>query len=115
MSEWVEIIVSILSGLAVVIPVVCKLVAITMSYVKEKNWNRIISIVAEYMATAEMMFTAGSEKKAWVIEMLKTSAQISNFELTDENLLKISELIDKMCDLSKKINVPKEEEIEAES
>ena len=39
------------------------------------------------------------------MEMLKTSAKVSNFELTEENALKISELIDQMCELSKQINV----------
>ena len=107
MPEWVEVIVSILSGLVAVIPLVVKLVGITTSYVKEKNWNKIIVMVTEYMVTAETMFKVGSEKKSWVIEMLKTSAKVSNFDLTEENLLKISELIDQMCSLSKQINVTK--------
>ena len=107
MPMWVEIIVKVLSGLVVVIPLVAKLVGITTSYVKEKNWNKIIVMVTEYMVTAETMFKLGSEKKAWVIEMIKTSAKVSNFDLTEENLLKISELIDQMCSLSKQINVAK--------
>ena len=111
MPELVKLIVSILSGLAVVIPLVAKLVTITTSYVKEKNWNQIIVMVTEYMATAETMFKFGSEKKAWVLEMLKTSAKVSNFDLTDENLLKISELIDQMCTLSKQINKESKEEV----
>ena len=103
--DWIEIVVNILSGLAVLIPLVYKLVGMTTSYVKEKNWNKIIVMVTEYMVTAESMFQVGSERKAWVLEMLKTSAKVSNFDLTDENLAKISELIDQMCALSKQINV----------
>ena len=111
MPEWVDIIVSILSGLAVVIPLVAKLVTMTTSYMKEKNWNQIIVMVTEYMADAEKMFKIGSEKKAWVLEMLKTSAEVSNFDLTEENLLKISDLIDQMCTLSKQINKESKEEV----
>ena len=70
-----------------------------------KNWNKIIEMVTEYMITAEGLYANGNEKKAWVLEMLKTSAKVSNFDLTEENLLKISELIDQMCVLSKNINV----------
>lgn len=103
--EWYEIVVSVLSGLVALIPLVYKLVAMTTSYVKEKNWNKIIVMVTEYMMTAETMFETGAERKSWVIEMLKTSAKVSNFDLTEENLLKISELIDQMCALSKTINV----------
>ena len=103
--EWYEILISILSGLVAVIPLVTKLVQVTKSYVQEKNWNKIIIMVTEYMATAETMFDTGAEKKEWVIEMLKTSAKVSNFDLTEETLLKISELIDQMCKLSKNINI----------
>ena len=103
--EWYEILISVLSGLVAVIPLVTKLVQVVSAYVKEKNWNRIIVMVTEYMATAETMFETGAERKEWVMEMLKTSAKVSNFDLTEENLLKISELIDQMCKLSKNINI----------
>lgn len=105
--DWVNVIVSILSGLCVCIPLVYKLVTTVISYVKEKNWNQIIMITTEYMITAETMFEAGAEKKSWVMEMLKASSKVSNFDLTEENLLKISELIDNMCALSKQINITK--------
>ena len=111
MSEWVEMIISILSGLAVTIPLVIKLVQVVVQSTKEKNWNKIIVMVTEYMATAETMFKHGQDKKAWVMEMLKTSAKVSNFDLTEENLLKISELIDQMCTLSKQINKESKEEV----
>lgn len=109
MPEWVDTIVSILSGLCVCIPLVYKLVNTMISYIKEKNWNNIMMVIIEYMTVAESMFKTGAERKTWVMEMIKTSAQASNFELNDENLAKISELIDEMCALSKNINVLKEE------
>lgn len=105
--EWYEIIASILSGLAITIPLVIQLVKYVKQFIQEKNWNKIIEMVTEYMITAEGLYKNGNEKKDWVLEMLKTSAKVSNFDLNDENLLKISELIDKMCTLSKKINVNK--------
>lgn len=102
--EWYEILIRVLSALTVVLPLVIKLFNVTVSYVQEKNWNKVIVMVTEYMATAETMFETGAERKAWVLEMIKTSAKVSNFDLTEENLLKISELIDTMCLLSKQIN-----------
>ena len=103
--EWYEIIIRVLSGLVVVLPLAAKLVNVTTAYVREQNWNKIIVIVTEYMITAETMFEKGSDKKAWVLEMLKTSAKVSNFDLTEENLAKISALIDDLCSLSKQINI----------
>lgn len=105
--KWYEVLMEILSGLIIMIPLVAKLWSVIIAYVQEKNWNKIIVAVTEYMITAEKMFETGAERKAWVIEMLKTSASVSNFNLTEENLLKISELIDKMCELSKQINTSK--------
>lgn len=102
--EWYEIVIKVLSALIVVLPLVLKLVSVTTAYVKEKNWNKIIVMVTEYMVAAESMFENGKDKKAWVLEALKTSAKVSNFDLTDENLEKISELIDELCALSKQIN-----------
>ena len=105
MEDWVNLVVSVLSGLVICIPLAMQLVKFVRQFVQEKNWNKIIEMVTEYMITAEGLYANGNEKKAWVLEMLKTSAKVSNFDLTEENLLKISELIDQMCVLSKKINV----------
>ena len=105
--EWYEIVIEIVTGLAIVIPLVIKLVSMTTSYVKEKNWNKIITMVTEYMVQAEQLYALGADKKAWVLEMVKTSGAISNFDLTEENMLKISELIDNLCSLSKSINTEK--------
>lgn len=105
--EWYEIMAMILSGMATAIPLIIKLVQTVQQMIKEKNWNQIIIMVTEYMATAETMFETGAERKVWVMEMLKTTAKTSNFDLTEENLMKISELVDHLCVLSKQINVSK--------
>jgi hypothetical protein len=102
--EWYEIVIKVLSSIIVILPLVVKLVDVTTAYVREQNWNKIIVMVTEYMVAAESMFSNGADKKSWVMEMIKTSAKVSNFDLTEENLEKISELIDELCALSKQIN-----------
>ena len=47
--SWVEIVVSILSGLAVCIPLVVQLVNVVCASVKEKNWSQIVAIVLDLM------------------------------------------------------------------
>ena len=54
--EWFELVLSILSGLAVAIPLVIKLVEYVKKAVKEKNWKIVLDIVMKYMALAEEMF-----------------------------------------------------------
>ena len=65
--SWVEIVVSILSGLAVCIPLVVKLVQTVKAAVQEKNWSQIVAIVLDLMQQAEGLFAEGAARKAWVM------------------------------------------------
>ena len=110
-SMWIELVVDICGALVVCIPLVTKLCSTIAAFVKEKNWNKIIEMTMEYMTTAETMFETGAERKEWVLEMVKASASVSNFNLTEESFAKISELIDQICKTSKKINVESKENV----
>jgi len=100
----IEIIVSVLSGLAVCIPLVFKLVQFVQANAKEKNWSNILKLVVSYMSQAESLYTEGVAKKAWVMGMVEQSAANINYDLTAENKQKISEMIDAMCDMAKVVN-----------
>jgi hypothetical protein len=106
MENWVNIVVSILSGLAVCIPLVYKLVVYVQTSVKEKNWANIMTMAIGYMKTAEEKFTDGATRKEWVLAMIKQSAVSANYTLDDEAIAKISALIDAMCDMAKTVNSP---------
>lgn len=106
MEKWVEIILSILSGLVVVIPVVIKLVQALQVAAKERNWDKILVMVMEYMKSAEGMFKDGASKKQWTMAMVQTSAKNIDYPLTDAELAKISAMIDSMCDMAHIVNAP---------
>ena len=53
---------------------------------------------------AEKNISGGAEKKQWVLDSLKTTAQNIGYNLTDSDLAKIGEMIDSICDASKVIN-----------
>lgn len=112
--NWVQIIVAILGGIATAIPLVIKLVDVVKKSVKEKNWNLLVKMTMDYMTQAEKNFESGAERKEWVMSMVKTSAATINYTLTDDDILKISDLIDAICDASKIINneIDKEKAIE---
>lgn len=103
--EWVNIVVSILSGLAVTIPLVVELVKYVKMVVREKNWNSLINLVLELMQEAEGLFEEGSTRKEWVIAMVKASADTINYDI---NMDQVSELIDNLCAMSKIVNAPTE-------
>lgn len=100
--EWLELGLSILSGLAVAIPLVIELVKYVKKAIKEKNWNVILSMVMNYMATAEKMFDNGAERKEWVLAMVEESSKTVNYDI---DMTVISGLIDNLCTMSKNVNV----------
>jgi len=105
--EWVNVIVSILSGLAVAIPLVVELVIWIKKAIQEKNWSKLMNLVMAFMADAEKMFQTGEERKQYVLLAIKASADTINYPIDMDQL---SKLIDDLCELSKKVNAPVEPE-----
>lgn len=99
-----ELILSILSGLAVCIPLVIELVKAVKSATKEKNWSLLVSMTFSYMQEAERNFKDGATKKEWVMDMIEAAADSINYEYNDTAKAKISEMIDAACDMAKVVN-----------
>ena len=106
-TEWVRLIVSILSGLAAAIPLVFQLVRYVQRAIKEKNWPQVVNLVMSYMERAEVMFEKGADRKEWVLAMVKASADTIKYEI---DMDEISTLIDSLCDMSKVVNSSMEAE-----
>lgn len=99
---WIQAIISILSGVAILVPLVVKLIEYVKKNAKEKNWSSMLVLVMNLMSQAETMFDKGADKKEWVINELKAVANTLNYEI-DWDV--VGEMIDKICDVSKEINV----------
>ena len=102
--NWVQLITAILAGLATAIPLVVKLVDTVKKATKEKNWNQLLKMAMDYMTEAEKNIASGAERKEWVLSMVKASAVTINYDLTEEDIQKLSDLIDAICDASKILN-----------
>ena len=109
--EYLEIILSIVAGLATAIPLVIKLVQYVQAAVKERNWGQLLNLVMNLMEEAEQKFADGATRKEWVMAMVSTSAESINYDI---DLAAISELIDSLCDLTKKVNALEPEPTKAE-
>lgn len=108
--DWVEIIIAVLTGICTAIPLIIKLVNTVKEAAKNKNWNLLIKMTMDYMTQAEKNFASGVERKEWVMTMVTVSAVNVNYDLTDEDINKIEDLIDAICDASKILNNEKEKE-----
>lgn len=100
--EWYEIIISIVSGLIAVIPLTIKLVEYVKKAAKEKNWTSLLALVTRLVEEAEGKFDNGEERKSWVLMAIKASSDTINY---DVNMDQVSDMIDSLCALSKKVNV----------
>lgn len=105
--DIMELILEILSGLIIVIPLVIKLIEYVKKAANEKNWNNLIRLVMSLMATAEEKFDNGADRKEWVIAMVQASADTINYPISEKEL---SDLIDNLCALTKKVNVALKQE-----
>ena len=100
--KWLELLVAVLSGLAASIPLVIQLVKHVKQVIKERNWPQVLAKVMELMQIAETKFKEGAERKEWVIAMLKASSSSINYDIDYDA---IAEMIDKLCAMSKVVNV----------
>lgn len=112
--SWVEIVVSILSGLAVCIPLVVQLVNVVRASVKEKNWSQIVAIVLDLMKQAETLFSEGAARKAWVMAGVESAAKSINYNYDEVAKQKVSDMIDAICATAKIVNAEGAEENEAD-
>ena len=108
--DILNLVIEVLAGLAIVIPLVIELIKYVKKSALEKNWNNLIRLLIELMATAEGKFDNGADRKQWVIAMVQASANSINYPITEKEL---GDLIDDLVKLTKKVNV-KIEEIKAE-
>lgn len=104
--DWYEVIISILSGIAVAIPLVIKLVEYVRKAIKEKNWKDLLELVTNLMKEAEGKFDNGSDRREWVITCVKATASTINYDI---DIDVVGKLIDDLTAMSKIVNAPKKE------
>lgn len=104
--DWYEVVISILSGLAVAIPLVIRLVEYVQKAIKEKNWQDLLELVTNLMKEAEGKFSNSTDRKEWCLMMVKASADTINYDI---DMDVVGKLIDDLCAMSKIVNAPKEE------
>ena len=105
MNVW-EILASVLAGLAVCVPLAGKLVSAVRESARKGNWDQLVGMVAGFMAEAEVKIGDSATRKEWVIGMIRASAGSLDYELTDAELVKISDMIDALCTMAKTVNGP---------
>ena len=102
-EQIVNLIVAILAGIATSIPLAYNIDKYVKKAAQEKNWNALLGLVMELMEQAEKKFADGATRKEWVMAMVQTSAEYINYPV---DIQALSDLIDNLCNLTKKVNSP---------
>lgn len=103
MNQYLTFALQIMSGLVVLIPLVVKLIEYVKKATKEKNWNKLLDMTMKLMEEAEIKFTEGSDRREWVLAMIKASADSINYDIDIEE---VGKMIDSLCDMTKVVNPP---------
>lgn len=105
-AEIMEYVVIILTGVATAIPLIVKLVQYIKKSAQEKNWNNMLRLLLVLMEDAEELLEDGASRKEYVMAAVDNLAEAVDYEISKEEL---SELIDRLCLMSKKVNAPVED------
>ena len=103
-AKILEAVISILSGVAVCLPLVLKLIETVKELVNEKKWNILVRNIFVLMTDAEEHYQQGAEKKAYVMSAIEIVAAQIGFNYDEEAKVKVSTMIDEICKISKEIN-----------
>lgn len=98
---WVNVIISILTGIATCVPLVIKLIQVVKESVKSKNWTALMQLVLKLMAEAEENYSTGEEKKSYVMDSIEAMKDTLNY---DVDMDAVSAMIDSIVIASKNIN-----------
>jgi aryl-alcohol dehydrogenase-like predicted oxidoreductase len=99
--EILDMILSIVTGVAACIPLVIQLVKYIKELAKSKNWTVMMQMVLKLMAEAETNFKEGAEKKEYVLDSVKALESTLNY---DVDIDKVGAMIDSIVEATKKIN-----------
>ena len=103
-AEIVHLISEIAVLLGIIVPLLFALIRFIKKSIKEKNWTKLLDLAMTLMEQAEKEFQNGSDRKSFVMQMLRASMDEIDYDISDEEL---SDLIDSLVGLTNKLNIKK--------
>lgn len=107
--DILSLVLSIVAGVGACIPLAIQLVKYIKAAIVAKNFGNIMKIALDLMPEAEEKFSTGEERKAYVMDNIKSLSATLEYEV---DLNAISEMIDAICQVSKKVNVKVDDQTE---
>lgn len=100
--EYVELIVAICGAISVIVPLGINLYSALKALVKEKNYAKILKIMKDAACEAEKLYTDKSDKRDYVLNILKVTCANLKVEYDEQRL---DEELTEFINATKLINV----------
>ena len=79
--DLIEMITTILIGLATTIPLIISLIKYIKESIRQKNWYNLFNLVINLMQEAENKFNDGITKEEYVLDMVKAFSSVNGIEI----------------------------------
>lgn len=98
-TQWVELISSIIGALialCALVPAGVALVRFVIKSIKDKNWKAILEIADKAILAAEASGKSGVDKKQMVIDAVVAGCKAANIDIDESQLEALANYIDKI-------------------
>lgn len=111
----IVLVAEILLGIAIMIPVVKKLVEVSKQNVEQKNWHYFLDLILKDMEYAQDAYQDGKVRRDMVLKLIEVNADAADYPLTENEKEQLASMIDALVDMANIVGVRKIKGEELES
>ena len=110
----IVLVVEILLGVAIMIPLVKKLVEVSKQNIEQKNWYYFLDLILKDMEYAQDAYQDGKVRRDMVLKLIEVNADAANYPLTESEKNQLASMIDSLVDMANIVGIRqiKKEELE---
>ena len=112
----IVLIAEILLGVAIMIPLVKKLVEVSKQNIEQKNWYYFLDLILKDMEYAQDAYQDGKVRREMVLKLIEVNADAANYPLTESEKNQLASMIDSLVDMANIVGIRqiKKEELESQ-
>ena len=112
----IVLVAEILLGVAIMIPLVKKLVEVSKQNIEQKNWYYFLDLILKDMEYAQDAYQDGKVRREMVLKLIEVNADAANYPLTESEKNQLASMIDSLVDMANIVGIRqiKKEELESQ-
>ena len=101
----IVLIAEILLGIAIMIPVVKKLIDVSKENIREKNWYYFLELILRDMEYAQEAYNDGVIRQDMVMKLIEANANAANYPLTENEKHQLASMIDSLVEMANIVGI----------